>query len=144
MVYQTTWYTRGGRRKVNRESARAERAETGSEKKEETRDVGIVWVVLYDGLYDGSDQDKQKKTLMQWQEVKSESLPADFPRPRAAVRDTVLRSVFSAIASTKDSNALAWSRVRANCVTCPKMALSFTEDLKSVSSSDSSLSTGRW
>ena len=32
---------------------------------------------------------------------------ADLPRPRAAVRATVLRNVFSAIASTKVTTALA-------------------------------------
>ena len=36
---------------------------------------------------------------------------ADLPRPRAAVRDTVLRRVFSEMASTNLSRHLAWSRV---------------------------------
>jgi len=37
---------------------------------------------------------------------------ADFPRPRAAVRATVLRSVFSLAASRKVITPRAWSKVR--------------------------------
>ena len=36
---------------------------------------------------------------------------ADLPRPRAAVRDTVVLSVFSDMASTNFNRALAWSNV---------------------------------
>ena len=36
---------------------------------------------------------------------------ADFPRPRAAVRVTVLLNVFSDIASTNLSTALAWIEI---------------------------------
>ena len=44
---------------------------------------------------------------------------ADFPLPLAAVRATVLRRVFSAIASVKTRRALAWSMVLARFTSDP-------------------------